>query len=224
MTGDDLDHLAAEHVLGLLEGAESARVAELMASDPAFATAVVRWRERLAELDATAPPVAPSDGLWRRIEAGTVDAAHWGFLSRPTPEPETEIVRDPVPFHEGLMVKWTGDGTLDAFDGRALRAYRDSWGDPSRIHARCEDYRAGATRDVEADEQDLAAAKRIACPTLIVWGTFYLTGGGSETALDVWRRVFAPKAVGGQVAGGHFVAEEDPAGTLALLEPFLAAG
>ena len=74
MTGDDLDHLAAEHVLGLLEGAESARVAELMASDPAFATAVVRWRERLAELDATAPPVAPSDGLWRRIEAGLASA------------------------------------------------------------------------------------------------------------------------------------------------------
>lgn len=175
--------------------------------------------ERLALLD-----VLPSIEVWRRIESGSIDAAHWGFLSRPTPEPETEIVRDPVPFHEGLMVKWTGDGTLGAFDPRALDAYRDSWGDPSRIHARCEDYRAGATRDVEADERDLSDGKRIACPTLIVWGTFYLTGGGSEAAIEVWRRVFAPKATGGRVAGGHFVAEEDPAGTLALLEPFLAAG
>jgi hypothetical protein len=34
---------------------------------------------------------------------------------------------------------------------------------PSRIHAFCEDYRAGKTVDVEQDEADLAAGRAIAC-------------------------------------------------------------
>ena len=41
-----------------------------------------------------------------------------------------------------------GSGTLEAFDPRALAAYRAGCNEPSRIHAFCEDYRAGATVDV----------------------------------------------------------------------------
>jgi haloacetate dehalogenase len=177
--------------------------------------------ERLALLD-----ILPTFHVWPQIRAGDFPGAHWEFLSRPSPQPETEIGRDPLPYFEGLLAKWSGTGSLAPFDPRALALYRASCNEPSRIHAFCEDYRAGATRDVEADEADLAAAKRMDCPTLVIWSAVYLTrdrDNGGETALDVWRRTFAPDATGAEVPGGHFVAEEAPEETLAALSAFLGA-
>ena len=173
--------------------------------------------ERLALLD-----ILPTFHVWRQIRSGAFPARHWAFLSRPEPEPEREIGRDPLPYFDGLLAAWSGTGTLDAFDPGALAAYRQGCNEPSRIHAFCEDYRAGATVDVEQDEADLAGRRTIACPTLLVWSEFYLTRG-SKAPLDVWRTTFAPGIEGGQVRSGHFVAEEAPEATLALLRPFLGA-
>ncbi len=173
--------------------------------------------ERLALLD-----ILPTFHVWRQIRAGRFPAAHWAFLSRREPEPEREIGENPLPYFEGLLAKWSRGGSLDAFDPRALAAYRQSCNEPSRIHAFCEDYRAGATVDVEQDEADLATRRTIACPTFLVWSEFYLTRG-TDAPLDVWRGTFAPEIEGGKVACGHFVAEEAPEETLALLRPFLDA-
>jgi haloacetate dehalogenase len=176
---------------------------------------------RLALLD-----IVPTFAMWQRIRAGWTGAPHWAFLARPAPEPETEIGRDPVPYFEGLMARWSGAGTLEAFDPRALAAYRAGFNEPNRIHAFCEDYRAGATRDVEADEADLAEERRIRLPTLVLWGEGYLAKGSPSalpTLLEVWRESFAPEATGRSLPCGHFVAEEDPSGVLQGLEPFLAA-
>jgi anti-sigma-K factor RskA len=70
MTRDDQDRLAAEHVLGLLEGDERGTAERLLASDQNFQALVQQWRTRFAEWDNTAADVAPSDALWRRIETG----------------------------------------------------------------------------------------------------------------------------------------------------------
>jgi haloacetate dehalogenase len=173
--------------------------------------------ERLALLD-----ILPTFHVWRQIRDGTFPARHWAFLARPEPEPEREIGENPLPYFDGLLAKWSRDGTLDAFDARALAAYRQSCNEPNRIHAFCEDYRAGATVDVEQDEADLALYRTITCPTLLVWSEFYLTRG-AKAPLDVWRETFAPGITGGKVPSGHFVAEEAPDATLALLRPFLSA-
>lgn len=74
MTDDDRDRLAAEYVLGLLEGEDAARAERLIAGDRAFADTVARWRTHFAELDATAAPVSIPDALWHRIEAGMAAA------------------------------------------------------------------------------------------------------------------------------------------------------
>jgi haloacetate dehalogenase len=177
--------------------------------------------ERLALLD-----ILPTFHVWEQIKAEKYDAAHWAFLARPAPEPEQTIGTDPLPYFEGLLAKWTATGDLSPFDPRALASYRASCNEPNRIHAFCEDYRAGATVDIAADEADLAAGKRIACPTLVLTGEFYLTrraDPGAESALEVWRRTFAPDAMGAQVSSGHFVAEENPEATLAALKSFLGA-
>lgn len=170
---------------------------------------------RLALLD-----ILPTFHVWREMEAGRVPAAHWGFLAGAEPEPEERIGQDPLPYFEGLLAQWSGSG-LGVFDPGALALYRASCNEPTRIHAFCEDYRAGATFDRAADEEDLREGRSIACPTLLVWGGFYLTGRGGDP-LAVWRGGLAPRAEGVEVEGGHFVAEEDPAGVLRALLPFLA--
>lgn len=167
--------------------------------------------------------ILPTLEVWRRIRAGEQEARHWAFLSGPEPGPEREIGRDPLPYFEGLLRDWSGARSLDAFDPRALAAYRAGCNDPTRIHAFCEDYRAGAAQDLAADEADLAAGRRITCPVLVAAAEFFLTANGAP-APEVWRRTFAPGAEGAGVACGHFVAEEAPEAVLAALDPFLARG
>lgn len=60
--------LAGEYALGLLPPAEAEAFERRLGEDRALALAVADWRERLHELDAAAPPIAPSPELWARIE------------------------------------------------------------------------------------------------------------------------------------------------------------
>jgi len=63
------ERLAAEYVVGLLDDDEQRNAERLAGSDPSFQEAIAQWQARLAELDATATPVAPGDQLWSRIES-----------------------------------------------------------------------------------------------------------------------------------------------------------
>jgi anti-sigma-K factor RskA len=67
----DRDLLAAEYVLGCLEGDEAQEAARLLASDAAFAQAVRAWEARLTPLASLAAPVGPPADLWTRIAAAT---------------------------------------------------------------------------------------------------------------------------------------------------------
>lgn len=69
MTPEDKDILAAEHAMGLTDGADDARAAQMLRDDGEFAIMHARWRERLAAIDATAPRHTAPDALWARIEA-----------------------------------------------------------------------------------------------------------------------------------------------------------
>ena len=77
-------------------------------------------------------------------------APHWEFLAGPSRSRRQEIGRDPLPYFDGLLAKWSKDGTLEA----STRARSPPTGraatSRSRIHAFCEDYRAGATVDLRA--------------------------------------------------------------------------
>jgi anti-sigma-K factor RskA len=65
----DRDLLAAEFVLGSLEGAERGEAERLLATDPAFSRSVAAWQQRLTPLATHIAPAAPPIGLWRSIEA-----------------------------------------------------------------------------------------------------------------------------------------------------------
>ena len=64
----DLDLMAAEYVLGVLDGAGMARCGALRRGDPAFAGLVAEWEARLMPMAAAVPEVAPPANLLARIE------------------------------------------------------------------------------------------------------------------------------------------------------------
>jgi haloacetate dehalogenase len=173
--------------------------------------------ERLVLLD-----ILPTLSMWQGMNASrAMQVYHWTFLAQPEPVPETLIKADPSGWLDHTIASWTRAKKLDAFDPFALASYTESFNDPGRIHAACEDYRAGATTDLAHDEADLSASKTISCPTLALWGEAGIPAKGASP-LEIWRSTFAPKAEGQAIASGHFLPEENPADTLAALEPFLA--
>jgi anti-sigma-K factor RskA len=67
--GQDHDLLAAEYVLGALEGEERREAERRLAVDPMFARSVAAWQQRLTPLASHAAPMSPPTDLWQRIEA-----------------------------------------------------------------------------------------------------------------------------------------------------------
>jgi anti-sigma-K factor RskA len=67
---DEPDHdlLAAEYVLGVLEGEDRDTAIRLLAEDPEFARAVAAWQQRLTPLTSQVEPMPPPADLWQRIE------------------------------------------------------------------------------------------------------------------------------------------------------------
>ena len=123
---------------------------------------------------------------------------------------------------EHTLKSWAKSRDLSPFSAEALAHYRALLQEPARVHAVCEDYRAGATIDRQLDEADLAAGRKIACPTFVLWGSDYLGRGGAKP-LEVWRAWCSDDCRGAEIDSGHFLAEENPKDTLAALLPFLAA-
>ncbi len=166
--------------------------------------------------------IVPTYAMWHDIDARLAFRIwHWTFLALPAPFPETMIGADPVHFWDAKTAPGTKAKNLSSFDPRAIAHYHAFFKDPARIHATCEDYRAGRTTDLAIDESDRAAGNRIECPMLALWGE---TGIPSETKspLDTWRE-WANDVRGFPVDSGHYLAEENPPATAKALLEFLTA-
>ncbi len=172
---------------------------------------------RLALLD-----ILPTLTMWETMDASrALQVYHWMFLAQPAPMPETLIGGQPAYWLDHTIASWTAARSLKGFDARALAHYRAFFSDPARIHATCEDYRAGATLDLAHDREARAAGLTTGCPTHVLWGTSGIPAEGASP-LDAWRATFAPDATGEAIAGGHFIAEENSAATASALLAFLA--
>ena len=172
--------------------------------------------ERMATLD-----IVPTYDMWHGMDSNmAMKVWHWQFLAQPAPLPEMLIEKAPVQYLEWKIASWTKAKNLSAFDPRALDHYRVSFSEPARIHAQCEDYRAGYGADLANDEADRAKDHTIACPMLALWGG---VGIANETGgpLKIWRQ-WAPQATGQPIDSGHFLTEENPDATgKAMLDFFI---
>jgi haloacetate dehalogenase len=141
---------------------------------------------------------------------------HWYFLIQRRPLPETLIGHDPALW---LGAAFGGLSRNAAVFGDATVAeYLRTFGTPEGVHATCEDYRAGATVDLADDRADVAAGRKITCPTLILWGTHGVVGRIFQP-LETWRDLVAVPS-GEAIDCGHFIPEESPSETLRALREF----
>ena len=155
---------------------------------------------RLAVLD-----IVPTQYLYTHVTLPFVQAYyHWFSYLRPSPIPENEI-RESI---ERQAPKMTSDVQLEY-----LRVRRD----PANIHGMCEDYRAGASIDLEHDREDLE--KKVACPLLALWGA-KAPMGRLYDVLNIWREG-ATNVSGRSVAAGHNLQEDAPEVVAAELRAFL---
>jgi haloacetate dehalogenase len=172
--------------------------------------------EQLAVLD-----IITTWDMWRRMDARLAARAwHWTFLALPAPFPETLIGHDPKFFFDSRAAAGAKAKGLGMFDPNALAQYHSAYQDPARIHAMCEDYRAGRSTDLIHDEADHKARKRIACPVLALWGKDGLPASAGIDVLASWR-AWATSVRGFAIDSGHYLAEENPKATgQALLKFF----
>jgi haloacetate dehalogenase len=142
---------------------------------------------------------------------------HWFFLIQPAPFPETLIGNNAEFYLRSRFLRPTG-GT-SAFTPEAFAEYLRCFQDPATIHATCEDYRAGATIDIEHSNAD--GEKKVVCPLLVLWGE-HGTVGRLYDVMKIWRE-HAVNATGKSLPAGHFLPEEVPNETLSALVSFLEA-
>jgi haloacetate dehalogenase len=87
------------------------------------------------------------------------------------------------------------------------------------VHARCEDYRAGATIDLAHDRA--ADPRRVACPLLVLWSAQGI--GSAYDVRAIWNEE-ADEVLGRGSIAATSLAEERPTETTAELQSFLEGG
>jgi haloacetate dehalogenase len=101
------------------------------------------------------------------------------------------------------------NGTPGALTTEALEEYKRCFCTPEAIHASCEDYRAAAGIDLEMDEADQQAERKVEVPVLALWGARGAIGK-LWNVLEVWRQHANAPVVGRALDSGHYLAEEQP--------------
>ncbi len=167
--------------------------------------------------------IVPQHYLYKNINKQWATFSwHWFFNIQPFDMPERMMGADPDWFIEKKLAK-TKQG-LSFFDKDALAEFKRCFRNPETIHAICEDYRAAASIDLDHDEKDMAAGRKIECPVLLLWGA---TGGVGRNhnpgPAEIWKS-YASNIVGAKaVPSGHYVMDEAPAETTAALREFFTA-
>lgn len=130
-----LDRLAAEYALGTMRGGARRRVSKALATEPAWAQAVMQWQQRLLPLDGGVQPLPAGDALWTRIEQQAFGASA-AARSAAAPGPVAAVQRwwqrllAPVPAGAlalGLLMGSLGPGLWQQLQGDAQTQLPESY-------------------------------------------------------------------------------------------------
>jgi haloacetate dehalogenase len=148
--------------------------------------------------------IVPTYSLYTHVTVEFVQAYfHWFNYLRAAPGPENQLKEE----IERMAAKMTSDVQQEY-----LRVRRD----PASIHAMCEDYRAGASIDLQHDKADLET--KIQCPLLALWGA-KAPMGRLYDVLTIWKER-ANMVNGRSLATGHNLQEDAPDVVAAELRAF----
>jgi haloacetate dehalogenase len=160
--------------------------------------------------------ILPTLTLYEETDAQFAGAYwEWFFFIQGYDFPETLIGAAPERFLRYELGPLVDDGviTQEAWN-EYLRCIRD----PAAIHAMCEDYRAGASIDLQHDRSDLD--RKVTCPLLVLWGAKNAIWKRFDM-LDTWRQR-AVTVTGKALPCGHYLPEEAPDATYAQLHAFFS--
>ncbi|KAJ7593847.1 putative epoxide hydrolase [Mycena floridula] len=152
---------------------------------------------------------------WGNIEE-VFNKYHWIFLALPSPVPETLISASSDFYYRYGLGSLTGSsfktadgqgGTHLKYDSRALASWITQYRDPAVILGALEDYRAGASIDMEHDSEPNSSVK---CPMLVACGKNFhkasdVAGVWKSEKIDVEK--LTVKQVGDE-GTGHFIPYE----------------
>jgi len=204
------DMVAVMHKLGfpkfrVVGHDRGARVSHRMALDHPEAV------QRIAVLD-----IVPTLTVFSNVtQMLATSYYHWFFLIQPNGHPERLIGQDPDYYLQSKLRAWAAGGGV--FDPEAVAEYLRCFRDPACIHATCEDYRAGASIDLDHDRAD--SDRRIMAPLLVLWGAKGLMHKQFDVLAE-WRK----KGVdvrGEALPCGHFLPEEAPVETMRAIRDFM---
>jgi len=184
-----------------------ARVAHRLALDHPDAV------QRMLLLD-----IAPTLAMYRNTgEAFARAYWHWFFLIQPGPLPEALIDSDPRRYVRSVMgARHAG---LAAFAPEALAEYERCAALPGTAQSVVADYRASAGIDLEHDQADHDAGRKLAQPLRVLWGEHGAVGRCFDVPA-LWRAA-ATDFSGRSLPCGHYIAEEAPALLLEEAQSFL---
>lgn len=174
-----------------------ARVAHRLALDHPDAV------QRMLLLD-----IAPTLAMYRNTTDAFARAYwHWFFLIQPPPLPEALIASDPVRYIRSVMgARHAG---LAAFAPEAFAEYERCIAIAGTADAICADYRASAGVDLQHDQADVDAGRKLAQPLRVLWGEHGAVGRCFDVPA-LWRDA-AHDFSGRSLPCGHYIAEEAPA-------------
>jgi haloacetate dehalogenase len=138
--------------------------------------------------------IVPTYYLYTHVTIEFVQAYfHWFNYLRPAPGPENDLIKQNAAARERatdpIQIEWLRTAST-----------------PENIHAMCEDYRAGASIDLQHDKADLD--KKITCPLLTLWGERGPMGRLYDV-LAIWKER-GTKVSGKGLPGGHNLMIDTP--------------
>lgn len=164
---------------------------------------------KLAVLD-----IVPAHYLYAHVNIEFVQAYfHWFNYLRPSPGPENDLKAT----NDAALAKAIDAKTTDEVQREYLRTSASM----ENIHAMCEDYRASASIDLEWDNADSKAGKKIQCPLLALWAAAGAMGKQFDV-LGIWKEE-GVHVSGKGLPGNHSLQESAPKETLLELQKFLRA-
>lgn len=180
--------------------------------------------------------IIPGIYVWdaMRLEKEHVETKrshHWIFLSSPRPLPETMIGSNPGFYFSFTMSGWTGGkkpADMPEWVQDSIAPFLDSATGIDKIAAACEDYRAGASHDIDDDKSSsinpLEQAKEVFQCSLLVMYSSHLRRRFDVD--QIWTSISKPGLVTsvqiGDETTGHFLVNEKQEETGECLRKWLA--
>lgn len=159
--------------------------------------------------------ILPTKVLYEQTDKQFASAYwEWFFFIQEGDFPEKLLGANPEAFLRYELGHLVENGVIGS---TAWQEYLRALQDEAAMHGMCEDYRAGASIDLEHDAVDQGRLAEV--PLLLLWGELNPVWQRFNM-LDVWR-LFAKSVTGKGIRSGHYLAEEAPSDVLAALLPFL---